>query len=118
MAYPPPYQPYQQPYMVVQRPPSNGQAIGAMVLGIIAAAVGVWAFVPFVGLISAVLGFLPAVIAVILGHLGLNGANRMGGTGRSQAITGFILGYVTLAIIIGTTLFWIIAIIGSSNSTS
>lgn len=115
MTYPPQYQPPQ--YMVVQRPPSNGQAIGAMVLGIIAAAVGVWAFIPLVGLISALLGFLPAVAAVILGHLGLVTASRMGGTGRSQAMTGLILGYITLAIIVATTIWWIVVIASSSTSS-
>lgn len=107
MTYPPQYP---QPYVVqLQKPPSNGQAIGAMVVGIVAAAVGVWAIIPIIGLISAFLGFIPALIAVILGHLGLRTAGAMGGIGRSQAITGLALGWVTLAIIVGTTLFWVVA---------
>ncbi|MGV2901330.1 DUF4190 domain-containing protein [Microbacterium sp. AGC62] len=115
MTYPPQYP---QPYIVqLQRAPSNGQAVGAMVLGIIAIAVGVWALVPFLGIVAALLGFVPAVLAVIFGHLGFNTSVRMQGIGRSQAITGFVLGYVTLAIILGTTVFWFAAIGASNYST-
>lgn len=117
MTYSPQHQP---PHYVVQmqRPQSNGPAVTAMVLGIVAAAVGVWALIPILGLISAILAFLPAVVAVILGHLGLRGAHRMGGVGRSQAIAGLTLGYITLGIIIATTLFWIIAMTYGSATTS
>ena len=116
MTYPPQYP--QPPYVVqMQRPPSNGQAIGSMVLGIIAIAVGIWSFVPLLGIVAALLGFAPAVIAVILGHVGMNTSNRLQGVGRSQAITGLVLGYITLLVIVSTTLFWVIAI-GANSTTS
>lgn len=116
MTYPPQYP---QPYVVqLQRAPSNGKAIAAMVLGIVAIAVGIWSLVPLLGLIAAFLAVAPAIIAVVLGHLGMNTAQAMGGLGRSQAVTGLVLGYLTLAIIVGTTIFWIVAIGASSSGSS
>lgn len=118
MTYPPQYQPpqYQYPYAVVQRPPSNGQAIAAMICGIVAIAVGVWALVPLLGIISAVLAIAPAIVAVILGHVGMNTSARLNGIGRGQAITGLVLGYTTVAILAGTTIFWQVVIATSSTS--
>lgn len=114
MTYPPQYP---QPYVVqLQRAPSNGKAVAAMVLGIVAIAVGIWSLVPFLGLVAAFLGFAPAVVAVILGHVGLSASVPLNGLGRSQAVTGLVLGYLTLAIILGTTIYWFTAIGASSSS--
>lgn len=116
MSYPPQHQPPQ--YVVqIQSPPSNGQAIAALVLGIIGAAVGVWAFVPLLGVIAAMLGFIPALLAVILGHLGMRASQRMQGAGRGQSITGLVLGYLTLGIIVATTMLWIVALAVSAASS-
>ena len=80
---------YQQPYYVqIQKPPSNGLAITSMILGIVAVVIGVWALIPFLGIFAAVTGFFPAVIAVILGHIGMTRARQMGGTGRGQVMAG------------------------------
>ena len=72
---------------------------------------------PFLGIVAAMLGFVPAVVAVILGHIGMNTSNKLQGVGRSQAITALVLGYLTIVIIMGTTLFWLIAIGASSTSS-
>lgn len=115
MSYP--GQPQQQViYQQVVRPPSNGIATTSLVFGIVGAVIGIWAWIPFLGLAAAGMGFPLALVAVITGHIGLNRSKEMG-VGRSFAGTGMTLGYVTLAVIVLVTLFWIVAmIIGSANS--
>ncbi|WP_053386238.1 hypothetical protein [Leucobacter japonicus] len=114
---------YQQPqqqyvYQQVVKPPSNGMAVTALVLGIIALVIGIWAPLPIVGIAAAFFGFLPALLAVIFGHVGQNAVAKVG-VGKGQAITGLVLGYTTLAIIAAVTLFWIIAMIaGGASSTA
>jgi hypothetical protein len=110
---------YQQPYYVqIQKPPSNGLAITSMILGIVALVIGVWALIPFLGVLAAVTGFFPAVIAVILGHIGIARARQMGGTGRGQAMAGLVTGYISLGIIILTSAFWIVALLGAAASSA
>lgn len=110
---------YQQPFYVqIQKPPSNGLAITSMILGIVAIAIGVWALIPLLGIFAAVTGFFPAVIAVVLGHIGMARSRQMGGTGRGQAMAGLVTGYVALGIIVLTTAFWIIALLGAAASSS
>src|SRR6266550_2914960 len=68
-------------------PASNGVATAGMVLGIL----GVVLFwLP-------VVGFAMAIVAVVLGGVGLSRAN-MGGGGRGQAIAGLVLGVVGIAL--------------------
>jgi hypothetical protein len=110
---------YQQPYYVqIQKPPSNGLAITSMILGIVAIVIGIWALIPFLGLFAAVTGFLPAVVAVILGHIGLARARQMNSTGRGQAMAGLVTGYITLGIIVLTTAFWLLFVVGASAVSS
>lgn len=111
-------QPQQQViYQQVIKSPSNGLAITSLVLGIIAIVIGVWSFIPILGLGAAFISFLPALIAVILGHMGLKRSTEIG-AGQGQAKTGMILGYITLGIIILTTVFWIFAMAAGSASSS
>lgn len=114
MFQPPPQQ--QIIYQQVVRAPSNGMAITSLVLGIVAIVIGIWIPVPILGLFMMFLAFVPALLAVIFGHVGLNNAARIGGIGRGSALTGLILGYVTFAISLITTFFWIIAAAASSTS--
>ncbi|MBV8528887.1 MAG: DUF4190 domain-containing protein [Candidatus Dormibacteraeota bacterium] len=88
--YPPGYPPYGgQPYYI---PQSNGIAVAAGVVGIISLLGG---FVPFVDFLS-----IPgAIVAIILGIIGLQRANRMGGTSRGMAITGIVTGSVALVLV-------------------
>ena len=62
---------------------TNGQAVAAMVLGIVS--LGLF-WIPFVGLICGVLG-------VVLGWLGMQRANR-GATGRGMAVAGLVTGII------------------------
>lgn len=105
---PPQYQQpvYQQP--VYAKPPSNGMAVTSLVLGIVAIVIGIWTLIPIIGIVFAFISFLPALLAVIFGHVGLKTYNQ-NGIGKGQAMTGLILGYITLGIIVLVTMFWLIA---------
>jgi hypothetical protein len=80
----------QQSYYPVA-PPSNGIGTAGGVLGIIAI---VLSFIPFIDFFAIVLG----VLAIILGALGVQRANRMGGTGKGMAVTGVVLGIIATAL--------------------
>jgi hypothetical protein len=76
---------------------NNKPATAAMVLGIIALAVG---WMPFI----VVLGVIAAVLALVLGTVGLR-HSKTSGTGRSFALTGLITGAAGLAVcVIGVAL--------------
>jgi uncharacterized membrane protein len=112
-------QPNQVYYQQIVRPPSNGLAIASLVLGVVGILPGLLVVIPFVGLIMAMFALLPAVLAVVFGHIGLNQAKRLNGLGRGMAQAGLILGYVTLGLMVLTTLFWIFAaIVGAATSGS
>lgn len=102
-------------YQQAPKPPTNGLTIACLILGILALVIGIWSLVPFIGIVAAAISFLPALFAVIFGHVGLR-AYRTVGVGRGQAVTGLVLGYATLGIIVGTTLFWVITISTSETS--
>ena len=68
--------------------PANGMAIAAMVLGI-------------VGVVTGGMLFLPQILAIILGHVGLNKDRQS----RGFAIAGLVMGYLVTGL-------WIIGIIG------
>jgi multisubunit Na+/H+ antiporter MnhB subunit len=59
-------------------------------------------FIPVVGFI----GLLAGIAALIMGIMGNNKAKMMGGLGKSQAMTGLILGAVTIGLFV---IFLIIA---------
>ena len=87
---PPAYAPYGAPvYPAVPAPrPTSGLAITSLICGI-AGVVLVWAIIPV----------LASIAAVITGHMALGQTRRDPGIGgRGMAITGLILGYAMIAI--------------------
>jgi len=86
-SYPP--QPYSQPYGIAQPARHNGMAIGALVVSIVAFLLAV---IPFV----SVLGVVAAIVAVVLGFIGLRRVAAAGG--RGMAIAGVAVGFVALVI--------------------
>lgn len=87
---PPAYAPYGAPvYPAVPAPrPTSGLAITSLICGI-AGVVLVWAIIPV----------LASIAAVITGHMALGQTRRDPAVGgRGMAITGLILGYATIAI--------------------
>lgn len=71
----------------VPKPETNGMATAAMILGI--------AGIPL--LFACFMGVMPALAAIILGHIAFHNSKKLNGLGRSQAVTGFVCGYVTFA---------------------
>ena len=92
-----------QPYVAGEPVPPRGLALASMITGI-------------AGLVLAFagVGFLPAVAAVVLGHI----AQRKQPYARPFWLTGIITGYVGVAIGLITAAFWIILIIASINTGS
>ena len=90
-------------YAPVPAGPPQGLAVAAMITGIASV---VLVFIGF--------GFLPAVAAVVLGHL----AQRRQPYARAFWITGLITGYVGLGISLIVGLFLLIAIIASIASST
>lgn len=104
-------------YQQVVRAPANGIAVAALVLGIVAIVLGVWMIIPIVGLFFGFVSFVPAVLAVVFGVLGLRQSSRVG-VGRGSAIGGLATGGATLGIGVLTTLFWVFALAASAASGS
>lgn len=90
-------------------------AVTALVLGIVAIVIGVWTPIPVLGLIAAFFAFIPAVLAVIFGVLAVR-RSALVHVGRGAAITGIVLGGVTIGIIVLTTVAWIVAGISASTA--
>ena len=86
--FPPPYQPYgsppYDPYRQVRPQGTNGQAIGALVSGII-------------GLLLCFC-CIPSIVAVVLGILAMNETKRTGQDGHGMALAGVILGGISIAL--------------------
>lgn len=112
-----PYGPSQTIYQHVVRPPSNGMAVTAMVLGIVAIAVGVWSIIPILGLAAAFFAFVPGLLAIIFGAIGRTRARALGGIGNGSAMAGLVLGTVTIAIIVLTTIGWILLTVPVSSTS-
>ncbi|RLQ84196.1 DUF4190 domain-containing protein [Mycetocola zhadangensis] len=96
-----PYMQYQPGYSPTVRPPSNGAAITAVIAGTVAIGIGIFMPIPIVGILLLPFALIPAVVAIICGHIGLRTAARVR-VGRGVALTGLILGYITIALAIVT----------------
>ena len=110
-----PYGQQQVIYQSVIKQPSNGMAVTALVLGIVAIVFGIWIPIPIFGLFMMFVAFLPAVLAAVFGHVGLNNS-ATSGVGRGGAITGLVLGYLVIALSIVTTALWFVAAASSSST--
>lgn len=112
-----PYAQQQVIYQSVVKQPGNGMAVTALVLGIVAIVFGIWIPIPIFGLAMMFVAFLPAVLAIVFGHVGLRTAAR-NGVGRGGSVTGLVLGYLVIVLSVGTTVMWILAAAASSTSTA
>lgn len=95
-------------YQQIVKTPTNGLAVASLVLGIVAMVIGAGIPIPFLGLIFMFFAFVPAVLAIIFGHVAFRSSTKLGGTGRGSALTGLVLGYLTIAISAATTFAWIV----------
>lgn len=91
-----------QPMMVAVAQQTNGKATAAMILGLLA-------FIAW---------FLTGIPAVILGHMALSEINASGGMqgGRGQAITGLVLGYLSVVGLVCFCLYFFL-VLGRLSST-
>lgn len=75
-------------------PPTNALALAGLILGIVAAAIGLLA--PSIYMVL-LLAFIPGLLAIIFGFVGITTANRMGGLRRRHAIWAVVLGFSPIA---------------------
>ena len=98
-------QPMMGNQFAIQQPVlSNGAAntgLSLGFLGIVFTMLG-----PFVGGFTCLFGWLFGLLGIIFGHIGTARAGHLG-VGRAQGITGFVLGYITLALYVAPILFLI-----------
>jgi Domain of unknown function (DUF4190) len=103
-AFPAPYQPYgtapYDPYVDSHPQGTNGQAIGALVAGI-------------VGLPLCFCG-IPSIIAIVLGILAMNETKRTGQDGHGMALAGVIIGVIGLVL---SVLMWITSAVTPTQSS-
>ena len=90
---------YQQPMMPV--PLSNDNANFSMWLGITTWILWVLGFI--VGC-TICLTPLTSIAGIVLGHKGLENAKEMGQLGKSEAIAGLVMNYLSLIILVGSFL--------------
>ncbi|MFG3711941.1 DUF4190 domain-containing protein [Micromonospora sp. NPDC047730] len=111
-ALPPPPSPrppygYPATHVVVQVPPTSGVAVASMVLGILGV-LGGWC-----------LFGLPCLLAVILGHVGLNETRNNAKSGRGMAVAGLVLGYVFVApMVLLTVMVFFGGLIGAATPST
>ena len=87
----------------VQMKTINNAAIAGFVLGLIGAGTTMFAVV-LDEFDLCLFAWLPALLAIIFGHIGANKASKTG-VGRISAITGYVLGYVILSLYIVAIVF-------------
>ncbi|KOG75560.1 MULTISPECIES: DUF4190 domain-containing protein [Streptomyces] len=86
-----PWTPYQTDPLLAARPPRNGMGITALVLGIVSLVLGVLVFLFW-------MTWLPGLLAVIFGIIGMRHARRGQATNGTMAMVGMILGGLGLAV--------------------
>ena len=72
-------------------PPTNALALSGFILGCVATGVGV--LVPGWTLPLLMLVYVPGLLAVVFGFVGINTANRLGGHRRRLAVWSVVLGF-------------------------
>jgi hypothetical protein len=90
------------PYGGYTPPPSqsSGMAIASMILGILS-----------IPLMSAYcFGVLPAILAVVLGHVARGKARRNEAGGAGMALAGVICGYISIALVFALVLLFMVAL--------
>ena len=91
---------YQQPMMSV--PLSNDNAKYSMWLGI-----ATWVCWITTGILcfTACIAPITTIAGIVLGHMGFNASKEMSGMGRSEAIAGLVMNYLSLAIYVIIVVF-------------
>ena len=66
-------------------------------------------------ILALVFGLVLGLVAIPLGHVALSQIRRTGESGRGMAITGLILGYLSLAVVLAYVVIVIVALNAVSN---
>lgn len=98
-----PAAPYWPPYPIPVPQPRNGMGITALVLGIVGVILGLTVLLFWVS-------WLPALLAVVFGSVGLSYARRGLATNRAMALAGVILGAAGLLISAGVGVLAAVAV--------
>lgn len=91
------------PYLMQTAQPRNGMGITALVLGLVGVVLGLF-------IILFWMSWLPALLAVIFGAVGLSHARKGRATNKAMAISGLVLGAVGLLIAAGSAAFTVVAV--------
>lgn len=98
---PPAYQPphaYMPPQPPVAQQQANPLAITAMIAAFVSPASWIFAWIPVIGYVLAVVAPVSAILAVIFGHIALSQIKKTGQAGRGMALTGVIVGYILIGV--------------------
>ncbi|MGW7640075.1 DUF4190 domain-containing protein [Streptomyces decoyicus] len=98
------------PYPMQPSQPRNGMGITALVLGLVGVVLGLF-------IILFWMSWLPALLAVIFGSVGLGHARKGLATNRPMAISGLVLGIVGLLIAAGSAAVTVVAVKHVVDST-
>ncbi|MGW1375160.1 DUF4190 domain-containing protein [Streptomyces sp. NPDC002446] len=96
--------PYPPPVWAPQ--PSNGMSITGLVLGLVGVVLGLLIFLFW-------LSWLPALLAVIFGGIGLSQVRNGRATNRAMALSGVILGIAGLLLAAGSAVFTVVMVKGA-----
>ncbi|MEU9046165.1 MULTISPECIES: DUF4190 domain-containing protein [unclassified Kitasatospora] len=95
--------PYWPPYPMPAPQPRNGLGIAAMVLGIVGTVLGL-------AVVLFWLSWLPALLAVVFGAIGLGHVRKGVATNRAMALAGVILGVTGLLVSVGAGAFVVVRV--------
>lgn len=91
------------PYPVQTAQPRNGMGITALVLGLVGIGLGVF-------IILFWISWLPALLALVFGSIGLSHARKGLATNRAMALSGVVMGIVGLLIAAGSAAFTVVTV--------
>ncbi|MFH9223838.1 DUF4190 domain-containing protein [Streptomyces lydicus] len=91
------------PYPVPTGQPRNGMGITALVLGLVGLVLGMF-------LILFWISWLPALLALIFGAIGVNQARKGLATNKAMAVSGLVMGILGLLLAVGSAAFTVVAI--------
>ncbi|WP_438489867.1 DUF4190 domain-containing protein [Streptomyces sp. S186] len=83
--------------------PTNGMGITALILGLVGVVLGLLIFLFW-------LSWLPAVLAVIFGAVGMSQARKGRATNKSMALSGLVLGIVGVLLAAGSAVFTVVMV--------
>ncbi|MFH8682817.1 DUF4190 domain-containing protein [Streptomyces lydicus] len=91
------------PYPVPTGQPRNGMGITALVLGLVGLVLGLF-------IILFWISWLPALLAVVFGSIGVSQARKGLTTNKPMAVTGLVMGIVGLLISVGSAVFAVVTV--------